>query len=321
MKKETFQTIDQIIAWLLEGDVSIQFQVHRDLLKSDRNILEDFQKRISKEGFGAKFLLKQNKNGHWGTSYYFPKWISTHYTLLDLKNLNIHPENEKIKKAVKLILKNEIGEDGGINPSVTIPFSDVCVTGMFLNYAAYFKTPEENLNPIIDYLLEQKMNDGGFNCSKHHLGAKKSSLHSTLSVAEGIREYVLNRYEYRLDELLEAEKTSIEFMLKHHLYLSCSTGEIIRKQFLRLSYPSRWFFDILRALDYLRTAEQPFDKRMSESFQVLIKKRKKNGLWPLQAHPSGQRHFDMEKVGSPSRWNTLRALRVFSHFKVSLNPE
>lgn len=305
---------EKIIDWLLEGDVSIQYQVHRDLLSVPR---EDLRNRIASEGWGRKYLSFQKENGHWGRKFYQPKWTSTHYTLLDLKNLGISPKHAKIRESIIMLLDQEKGEDGGINPSKNIKNSDVCLNGMFLNYATYFEMYESTLQSIVDFILLQRMNDGGFNCRFNRDGARHSSLHSTLSVLEGILEYFRNGYHYRSAELKEAEATAREFILKHCLYISDRTGEIINKDFLKLSYPSRWKYDILRALDYFRLSEIPFNERMQPAFDVLIKKRKKNKYWLLQANHPGQTHFDMEEVGQPSRWNTLRALRVLNHFGIS----
>lgn len=302
---------EKIINWLLEGDISIQYQVHRDLLSVNR---EDLRNRIASEGWGFKYLSFQKGNGHWGRKFYQPKWTSTHYTLLDLKNLGISPKNSKIRKTIIMLLEQEKGEDGGINPSGTIKNSDVCLNGMFLNYASYFEMDESKLQSIVDFILLQRMEDGGFNCRLNRSGAKHSSLHSTLSVIEGILEYSLNGYSYRLPELEEIEGTSREFILNHRLYISDRTNEIINKSFLKLSYPSRWRYDILKALDYFRLSEIPFDERMKPAIDLLINKRKKNQCWLLQAKHPGQMHFDMEETGKPSRWNTLRALRVLKHF-------
>jgi hypothetical protein len=299
--------------WLLEGDVAIQYQVYRDLLHTERN---DLRAHIEKEGWGAEFLSRQRENGHWGRKFYQPKWISTHYTLLDLKNLNIQPDNSQIQYTLSMVLETEKGQDGGINPTETMAQSDVCVNGMVLNYASYFGTSEEKLRSIIDFLLSQHMKDGGFNCQSNMSGAVHSSLHSTVSVAEGIAEYAHNGYTYRLAELQNAEIASREFILGHRLYKSDKTGDIIDKKMLLLSYPCRWRYDILRALDYFQHSGTGYDSRMNDAIEVLMKKRRKDGTWPLQGKHPGQVHFDMEKPGSPSRWNTLRSLRVLKHFKI-----
>ena len=191
---------------------------------------------------------------------------------------------------------------------------------MFLNYAAYFGMKADDLKSIIDFLLNEQMDDGGFNCYSNRKGATHSSMHTTLSVIEGILEYSRNGYQYRLGELQEVEAESREFLLRHKLFQSHRTGKIIDKKMLMLSYPSRWRYDILRALDYFCFAGVEYDPRMDEAMNVLLKKRKADGRWPLQAKHPGQTHFDMEKTGQPSRWNTLRALRVLNHFSASGGP-
>ncbi|MEA3286780.1 MAG: hypothetical protein U9Q77_05330 [Candidatus Marinimicrobia bacterium] len=305
-----------IIKWLLEGDVSIQYQVNRDLLSADK---KDLQNRISAEGWGKQFLSKRNPDGHWGLKFYQPKWISTHYTLLDLRNLCIHPENTLIKQSIRIILDNEKGPDGGIRPIGAKQKCDVCINGMFLNYAAYFGAEENLLQSVVDFILKERMPDGGFNCNLNTVGATHSSLHTTLSVLEGIYEYESNGYSYRLAELKEAERSSRAFILVHQLFLSDRTGEVIQKSFLKLPYPSRWKYDILKALDYFQHSGFQWDDRIKPAIEILIKKRKTDNRWPLQAKHPGQVHFEMEPAGKSSRWNTLRALRVLKHFKIENN--
>ena len=304
----------QIIDWLLEGDVSIQFQVWRDLLGTDKKKL---QSRIANEGWGDIILSKRNSDGHWGDRFYQPKWISTHYTLLDLRNLNLPSNHEIVQGTIELVLQNNLADDGGIQlgPS-TSQHSDVCVNGMFLNYASYFKTPEKKLHSIIDSILNEIMPDGGFNCRTTRSGAKHSSLHSTISVLEGFAEFQKAGHIYRKKEILSAQKSSIEFILLHQLFLSDKTGKIINNDFLKLSYPCRWKYDILRAMDYFQYAGIEWDDRMKAAIDVLQTKRNNEGTWNVQAAHSGQVHVNMEKAGKPSRWNTLRDLRVMKHFEI-----
>lgn len=303
-----------IIDWLLQGDVSIQFQVHRDLLEEVRL---ELQSRVAQEGWGARFLAERRPDGHWGQDFYQPKWTSTHYTLLDLKTLQAPPDHPLIRESVDLVARNYKGEDGGINPGKTIKESDVCINGMFLNYGCYFGVDPGHLISIVDFVLEQHMPDGGFNCQKNRQGASHSSMHSTISLLEGMWEYKRNGYAYRLEELEAAAGAAREFLLMHQLYKSDRTGETIHPNFLRLSFPGRWYYDILRALDYFQDAGIPWDSRMSHAVAVLLKKRKADGRWPLQAKIPGKFHFEMEKPGKPSRWNTLRALRVLQAYPQS----
>lgn len=302
---------DPVIQWLLEGDVSIQYQVYRDLLNSEQPALRE---RIAAEGWGQLLLSNRHINGHWGRSFYQPKWTSTHYTLLELKNLSIQPSISEISQTLELIIRNEKSTDGGINPGGGTRFSDVCINGMFLNYAAYFGAPEEQLKSVIDFLIGQQMKDGGFNCHSNRIGAVHSSLHTTLSVLEGILEYSRNRYNYRLDELLQMAGESVEFILQHHLYKSDKTGKIIDEKMTRFSFPCRWRYDVLRALDYFQDANTKYDSRMDDALELLLKKRNADRQWLLQAKHPGQVHVEMETPGKPSRWNTLRAMRIVRQY-------
>ena len=174
---------EAIIAWLLEGDVSIKYQTRHDLLVDDDRSL---QRRIAEEGWGARFLSFRHENGHWGSAFYQPKWTSTHYTLLDIKNLNMSPDNKPVKQTVSMIMEDLKAPDGGILPVGSTKKSDMCINGMVLNYACYFGADEKKLESVVDCLLENHMPDGGFNCQLNRKGAVHSSLHTTLSVVEGV---------------------------------------------------------------------------------------------------------------------------------------
>lgn len=303
-------TEKEITCWLLSGDPSVQYQVWRDLLNSEK---PELRRKIASEGWGAIFLKERQDSGHWGRGFYQPKWTSTHYTLLDLKNLGIRPEIQEIHQTLQMIFGSAKGPDGGINPSGTIKQSDVCINGMVLNYAAYFNIPQEYLISVVDFLLGQLMPDGGFNCKSNRTGAHHSSLHTTLSVLEGILEYQRNGYRYRVDELMKARQTAEEFILIHRLFRSDHTGRIIHPDFLKLHHPTRWQYDLLKALDYFQSAKSAYDPRMREALQILDKKKNKSGLWSASRHP-GKTHFNMEATRTPSRWNTLRALRVLKRY-------
>ena len=306
------QISDFTLNWLLEGDVAIQYQVHRDLLDVDR---PDLQARIASEGWGARFLAARNPDGHWGRGFYQPKWTSTHYTLLDLRHLCLPSGHPQVLETIDLILAQSKDAQGSINPHRTpgAP-SDVCISGMFLTYACYFGVDAEPLHSIIDYLLPQQMPDGGFNCQREYGSPVHSSLHSTISVLEGIHEYRANGYTYRQAELENIAAQSRAFILQHQLFRSHRTGEVIDPKMLMLSFPSRWRYDILRALDHFQSSQVPYDPRLQPALDVLIKKQRADGRWPVQAKHPGQTHFDMERTGQPSRWNTLRALRVLRFY-------
>ncbi|MDY6866015.1 MAG: hypothetical protein SVY15_08620 [Halobacteriota archaeon] len=111
-------------------------------------------------------------------------------------------------------------------------------------------------------------------------------------------------------------KVVLSTQMDINTFQSHRTGEIIDKKMLMLSYPSRWRYDILRALDFFQEAGIDYDERMNPAIEILLKKRRKDGRWPLQMKHKGQVHFDMEETGKPSRWNTLRVMRVLRWFKI-----
>ncbi len=303
---------DKVIQWLLKGDISIRYQTYRDLIGDDRKQLQD---TIEKEGWCHKLLEFQNPDGYWGYSYYQPKWISTHYTILDLRNLCISPECQVISNTLQKAVETEKGDDGGISVSRRTAKSDVCVNGMFLNMASYFKVKESGLKSIIDFLMDEIMEDGGFNCMRNRSGAVHSSLHTTLSTCEGLYEYRKSGYGYRVKEVKRAEERAREFILMHRLFKSDRTGEIINKSFLKMPFSPRWKYDILRSMDYFQYSKTPWDDRMKDAMDFLISKKAKDDRWKVNAKYSGEIYFEMEKAGQPGRWNTLRVLRVLMTYQ------
>lgn len=301
----------ELIPWLMSGDPAIAYQCQRDLLcQQDRAA----QQRIASEGWGAEILSCQNADTSWGDRFYQPKWISTHYTLLDLCQLGLPPDNPQAQAAVSYILRTEVQPDGGVGPGTTIKASDVCVAGMFLNYACYFMAAAEGLKSIVDFLLNQHMADGGFNCQLNRSGAHHSSMHSTLSVLEGIERYRQCGYDYRLHDLNQCAEQGREFLLQHHLYKSDRTGDVIRKDFTRLVFPARWKFNVLRAMDYFQASATPWDDRMQDALGLILSKRKPEGYWLAAAAHPGQVHMVMEIPRHPSRWITLLALRTLKAY-------
>lgn len=303
-----------IISWLLEGDIAIQYQTRRDLLDDDRPELKE---RIAKEGFGKRLLDLQQPDGHWGGGYYRKKWISTHYTLMELRRLNVVP-TPGIRRACQIILDSHDGSAGDTPSDTPVwSISDVCMNGMLLHAFAYFGMDENRLVPIIDFILSQQLLDGGYNCdyNRPEKKVRHSSLHSTVSLIEGMTSYLDAGYSYRKADVEKQRADAIEFILMHRLYKSDHTGEVIRTSFTKLSFPPRWKYDILRALDAFREAHLPDDERMSDAIDLLMKKRRKDGTWPLQQKHPGAVHFDMEKTGESSRMNTLRALRVLKAYR------
>jgi hypothetical protein len=247
-----FTSEQQLIDWIGTGDVALQYHCNRDLLKRPKEEVEALQKRIPEEGWGARFLAQRHPDGHWGKGVYSPKWTSTHYTLLDLRDLGCPRGVPEITESIKLILSYRDGVDGGVNFAKTVKYSDICINGMLLNMGAWFVPDHPRLTAIVDYLLKHQMpHSGGWNCD-YWQGSKHASLHSTLTVLEGLWEFRQHCANYREEEIKEAETKGVEFILAHRLFRSTKTGAVIDPKMLMLSHPPRWRFNILRCLDHFQ---------------------------------------------------------------------
>ena len=294
-----------------QSDPSVQYRYHRDILKSDIKVLETIQQEMLKHGWGHTLMSFQMDDAYW-TGYYSPKWISTHYTLQTLRCLN-YPKTPTIEQAIKRILNEEKCKDGGISPSRTKLWSDCCVNGMFLNIACYFKSNEKDLVSIIDYLIHAQIEDGGFNCSFNRQHVHHSAFNSTLCVLEGLYEYEIQGYTYRLDDVKRMRCEAEEFLLIHQLYISDKTGKIIDDRYCSLHFPYYWRYDLLRSLEYFVYSKHPYDNRLEKAIDWLNSKHK-NYQFKLNSHYSGLTYFEMEKAGKISEMITVRALSVLNYY-------
>jgi hypothetical protein len=190
---------------------------------------------------------------------------------------------------------------------------------MVLSILSYFEFKDDRLDTVARHLLEQQMPDGGWNCRRPS-GATHSSVHTTISALEGLRYYELHSGQ-SLRAVRRAQRRGRDFLLVHRLFRSHRTGEIIRPQFTRFSFPPRWHYDILRALDYFQAADAPRNRLLEEAIDIVRSSQCEDGRWPLQHSYKGKTYFELERVGSPSRWNTLRALRVLKWWDRRASPE
>lgn len=304
---------DTVIRWLLDGDPAIRWQALRDVIGAADPAVQRERQKVAQEGWGARLLARQDPEGTWAGGLssdgglYSPKWISTTYTMLLLRDFGLSAADPHARKACAPLLDRGLLRDGGINYGWR-GRSETCITGMVLSILSYFEYDDERLDIIADHLLNQQLPDGGWNC-RRALGATHSSVHTTISALEGLRHYEVHR-GHRVREVQAAQQCGREFLLAHRLFRSHRTGRIINTLFTRFSFPPRWHYDILRALDHFQAVDAPRDHRLVEAIEILQDTRRSDGRWPLQNCWKGKTYFELERLGRPSRWNTLRALRV-----------
>jgi hypothetical protein len=305
------RTSDEIILWLMDGDPAISWQTLRDLLDAPEQEWVIEQQRTLDVGWGARLLALQEPNGGWGGGMYSPKWILTTYTLLTLHSIGIPRTCEAAQRGVQLMLEDHLGATCDSSFHKNLALWDRCVVGMMLQLAVYFMVADARIEAMVDNLLSEMMPDGAWNCRRlRQPRPQHSSFHTTINVLEGLREYVELYSGARSNDVLAAEQSALELLLQHRLFRSDKTGQVIDNKFTMLSFPPRWRYDVLRGLDYFARAGWRRDPRLQDAIDLLLDRRRKDGHWPVQQKHPGKVFFAMEPTGGPSRWNTLRALRV-----------
>jgi hypothetical protein len=304
--------MDATVDWLMQGDPAIRWQTERDLLAVPTRRWQRTRKETAEIGWGADLLARQDRAGTFGGGLYSPKWTSTTYTLLMLIAIGIPPDNEAARRAAEICVSRQLGERADDDFAHAVAQMDRCVVGMMLAIAVYFRLDAKRITALLDNALAEQFDDGGWNCRRGRARPEPthSSFHTTFNVLDGLREHVERGAGARLDAAAAAERRATEFMLAHRLYKSHRTGAEIDRRFALLSFPPRWHYDVLRGLDYFARANAPYDPRFDDAIALLRSRQRDDGTWPVQHKFGGKVFFEMEKIGKPSRWNTLRALRV-----------
>jgi hypothetical protein len=274
--------------------------------------------RVSRDGIGAEILAVQQQDGSWRRPDK-PVWLSTLFTMLLLRSTGIKPNDPLVQRAVMRCEEHLRWNDNGgcwdLRPAGTggnrffEGEEEPCINGGVLTLGGYFGRPNEKL---AQRLLNEQLEDGGWNCEAPK--SKRSSFHTTICVLEGLLEY--ERSVRSAPEIAGARKWAEEYLLERSLFRRRSTGEIADPQFLELAFPPRYLYDILRALDYFRNADVTPGPRMSSAIEILKNKRQADGRWLLdRAYDEALAVTFSERPGEPSRWNTLRALRVLRWYE------
>jgi hypothetical protein len=294
----------KIIDWLLEGDIIIQYLVNKYLCECS------FEHNDG--GYIVKYLkLYDESNQEWGGSIYSRKWISSTYTLLELKYMEISYDNPCYQNAVRKVLNGLWNNHGKISKT---RYQDMCMSAMTLSLVCYGRINDFRTDEIIDYILLHQMNDGGWNCAwdSVHNRSAAGSVHTTISVLEALADYEKYGYTYRLEEIKKQTLLGQEYLLNRRLFKSIKTGEVIHQDMIDFHYPCRWKYDCFRALEYFVNIEYQYDNRMEDALSLVKTALKKGYIKKGKAY-SGKIHFPLES-GSKGRFNTYRGLLILKHY-------
>ena len=302
-----------VVNWLLDSDPAIRWQVLRDLTDAPSGEVAAERARIEREGWGARLLALEGADGLWDGGALFPAsyagdepgqpWTTTMHTLQTLQIFGLDPASEAARRAIALVAEHGRWEnagqryfDGEVEP---------CINGRTIETGAYFGV---DISPVVDRILGERLADGGWNCEVEN-GSVRSSFDTTINVLDGLLAF--ERATGGSAAVREARRSGERYLLERGLFRRRSTGAIANPAYLDFAFPYYWHHDVLRALDYFRLSDAEPDDRMKEAVEIVRSKRQPDGRWLLDRTHPGRVHFALEDgVGQPSRWNTLRALRV-----------
>jgi hypothetical protein len=308
-----------VTQWLLDSDPSIRWQVTRDLIGAPAQQVAAERARVATEGVGARLLAMQGTDGAWAGVAWNRGWDSTMHVLMLLRHLGLDPAGEHARRAVNLVRERVTWQGCGPQECDGNTFFDgevePCINGQVGAVGAYFG---QDVRGIVDRLLGEQLSDGGWNCEAEN-GSTRSSFNTTICVLEALLE--LDRTGGGTPQVTQARLRGQEYLLERRLFRRRSTGEAIERDrkgdavWTRFAFPTWWHYDVLRGLEYLRSAGVTPDERVAEAVDLVASKRADDGWWPLETRYGGVMPVELDEgEGRPSRWNTLRALRVLDWY-------
>ena len=308
-----------VIRWLLDSDPSISWQVMRDLTDAPAHEVAAERARVATEGWGARLLALQGVDGRWGGAAWNRGWNSTMHVLWLLRHLGLDPASAEVRRAVDLVRDHVTWQGSGPQECDGNLFFagevEPCINGQVATAGAYFG---QDVRGIVERLLGEQLADGGWNCEAPN-GSTRSSFNTTICVLEALLEH--ERATEGSPEVTRARLRGQEYLLERRLFRRQSTGEVIERDrkggavWTRFAFPTWWHYDVLRGLEYLRSASVTPDERVAEAIELVASKRDSDGRWPLETRYPGVMPIEIDEgEGRPSRWNTLRALRVLDWY-------
>jgi hypothetical protein len=291
----------------------------RDLTDAPAGEVAAERARVATEGAGARLLALQGAEGRWGGAAWNRGWDSTMHVLMLLREMGLDPASDQARRAVGLVREGVTWKGCGPQECENNPFFagevEPCINGQVGAVGAYFG---QDVWGIVDRLLGEQLPDGGWNCEAEN-GSTRSSFNTTICVLEALLEHELAGGDS--PEVTQARLRGQEYLLERRLFRRRSTGEVIERDrkggaaWTRFAFPTWWHYDVLRGLEYLRRAGVAPDERVAEAIDLVESKRDGDGRWPLEVRYPGVMPVEIDEgEGRPSRWNTLRALRVLDWY-------
>jgi len=316
---------EALVAWLRDSDPALRWQVERDLVREPPGVWEATRASIATEGYGRRLLELQDPDGQWAGGAFFPAdfdfqgpeaaeegaqpWTATTWTLNSLREWGLDPAVLRERRTAELLAENSRWEyedrpywDGEV---------DCCINAWTVANGLWLGV---EITGIVDWFLEHRLPDGGWNCEWVE-GSTRSSFHSTLNSLKGLLAFDVATGG--TEATLAARRSGEEYLLQRGLLRRRSTGEPVAPWVDRFAYPFRWSYNVLSAADYFRHAAlsdgAPPDPRMADAIELVRAARQPGGTWLQAGRQPGRVWFEVDAAaGEPSKWLTLFGTRVLA---------
>ena len=315
---------EAVVAWLLDSDPALRWQVQRDLVGESPEVWQATRARTATEGVGARLLALQDADGQWAGGAFFPAdfdfhgpeaetggqpWTATTWTLNSLREWGIDAEVLRERRTVELLSANSRWE------YEDLPYwsgeVDCCINAWTVANGVWLGA---DVTGIVEWFLEHQLSDGGWNCEWVE-GSTRSSFHSTLNSLKGLLAY--DAATGGSETTRAARSAGEEYLLERSLFRRLETGEPVGPWVDRFTYPCRWLYSVLNAGEYFRAASlldrvKP-DPRMAQAIEMIRSARQPDGTWLQGKRLAGRVWFDVDvPEGEPSKWLTMSATRALA---------
>ena len=312
----------RVLDWLLEKEQPVvRSAALVDLLGRRENDPEvrAARSRIPRVGWAYEQLRRQGPKGFWEPRepknveewvnfLYFPTYLATNWRALVLSDFGLDATNPAIKKIAELIFDYKLRFSSPFN----FFYEEACISANTARMLTRFGYADDRrVRKLYDWLLEDQREDGGWNCSQGTPG--------TLDAWEPLAAFASLPKSKRSPPMERAISRGAEFYLERRLFREGRPYP----PWLRLHYPNHYFYDILVGLDVVTQLGFADDRRLRPALEILEKKRRADGTWLMERvhpdvgpgitiHPDKAKikPLVIEKPGKPSKWITLKALRV-----------
>ena len=318
--------------WLLEPDnPSVTYLTLTEILGKPENNSQVKKSKIDimKKGPVPKILAKQNDEGYWGIAedfYMRSKYKGTVWSLIILAELGADGRDERIKKTCEFLLKiSQDYESGGFshrgnfnsggNHNDIIP----CLSGnMVWTMIRFGYLNDLRVQKAINWLIKHQRYDDGIAQAPEGWPYRYEKCWGTHTCHMGIvktlkalAEIPPNKRSKSVNNTIE---NSVNYLFKHHLYKkSHDLSQVGHQDWIKFGFPRLWQTDALEMLEILINLDY-YDKRMQDAVDLIVNKQNNEGKWNMERTFNGRFQTSIEPKGKPSKWNTLKALKVLKRF-------